>query len=101
MEVINAVIAALVCLFIANNNVMSRLLVENCGISKDDPYVPNIFGGAKTNIQENPWMVLVWSSKPCGGSLIARRMYLTKTLVILYLLYTNILIYLYYFRFII
>ncbi|EDW56636.1 GM15716 [Drosophila sechellia] len=56
---------------------MSRLLDENCGISKEDPYVPNITVGNKTNIHENPWIVLVSSSKPCGGSLITRRFVLT------------------------
>ncbi|EDX08079.1 GD25193 [Drosophila simulans] len=56
---------------------MSRLLDENCGISKEDPYDPRITVGNRTNIYENPWMVLVSSSKMCGGSLITRQLVLT------------------------
>ncbi|EDW91238.2 spaetzle-processing enzyme [Drosophila yakuba] len=77
MAMVKATIAAFVCLFLGSNNVVSRLLDENCGISSDDPYDWNIIGGNRTNIHQNPWMVLVMSSKPCGGSLITSRFVLT------------------------
>ncbi|XP_043644677.1 serine protease grass [Drosophila teissieri] len=77
MTVVKAIIAALVCLFIGSNNVVARLLDENCGTFSEDPYGWNIIGGNQTNILQNPWMALVLSSKPCGGSLITSRFVLT------------------------
>ncbi|XP_041563381.1 serine protease grass-like [Drosophila elegans] len=69
------VIWVVVALFIATEKGSASLHDNACG--KRDPMGPKIAGGQNSDIRTHPWMVMVISNEPCGGSLINPRYVLT------------------------